>query len=359
MSPEIVSPAPAANASGRSPDRIASIDLLRGIAALAVVLFHYTTRYQQLHPDAPSLPFSFPYGHYGVTLFFVISGFVICMTIERCRTAQDFVVSRLSRLYPVFWVCALLTYLEVKALPFPHAEHTAGQLAVNLTMFHDYVFVRPIDGAYWSLSYELGFYLAILGLFMAGQIRRIEWFCWFWIAMTVVFHINQRWIPHPLHYLTVINSYGHLFAAGIALYRLHAGGFTWTRVLVVPAAAAVAAVTGTWTDFAAVSLCLLLVTAATLGWLDWLCNRYLLWFGAISYPLYLIHEVVGWSFLYRLYGAGVEPAVAMPLVLGAILLISEALHRWVEMPAMMSIRRRYKSGATGRIAAFSTARGTS
>ena len=64
-----------------SAPRLAQLDALRGIAALAVVLFHYTTRYDQLFGHAQSPALSFPYGYLGVNLFFMISGFVILMTL--------------------------------------------------------------------------------------------------------------------------------------------------------------------------------------------------------------------------------------------------------------------------------------
>jgi hypothetical protein len=66
--------------------RFRELNVLRGIAASLVVLFHYWTRYGQLYvPDNPPLlGFEFPDGIYGVYLFFMISGFVIFMTLRQC-----------------------------------------------------------------------------------------------------------------------------------------------------------------------------------------------------------------------------------------------------------------------------------
>ena len=81
-----------------NPDRIrAHVDALRGIAALWVVLYHYLTRYDQMfHGVEPSLldHFVFPNGLYAVYLFFMISGFVIFMTLRHCNGAADFITSR-------------------------------------------------------------------------------------------------------------------------------------------------------------------------------------------------------------------------------------------------------------------------
>lgn len=54
--------------------RILELDALRGLAALAVVLFHYTTRYDQLFGYSEPLAVNVSWGHYGVDLFFMISG---------------------------------------------------------------------------------------------------------------------------------------------------------------------------------------------------------------------------------------------------------------------------------------------
>lgn len=330
------------NQPDRSSDRIDAIDLLRGFAALAVVLFHFTTRYRQLHGGGESLAIEVPYGHYGVDLFFIISGFVITMTIARCRSVQDFLISRVSRLYPVFWVSALLTYVVGKLLPLPGVEHSVTQLLANLTMFNEFIHIRPLDSAYWSLTYELGFYLAIVALFATGAITRIEVFCWIWMAGALTFHLWSRWLPHPLHYMTVLHTYGHLFAVGIALYRMRSQGVTPSRWLLLPAAVLVQFAIGTLVDTLAIVICLALMGMALAGWLRPLCTPVLLWLGAISYPLYLTHELIGWTLLYRLYQTEIAPALAIGLVLTGMLALASLLHVTVEVPAMRWVRQRYK-----------------
>src|SRR5690606_6778553 len=85
--------------------RLGELDALRGLAALAVVAFHYTTSYAQQVGHLQPLGFGFTPGNYGVHLFFLISGYVIFMTLEHTRDGMDFVVSRFSRLYPAYWFC--------------------------------------------------------------------------------------------------------------------------------------------------------------------------------------------------------------------------------------------------------------
>ena len=76
--------------------RLVELDALRGIAAVVVVLYHLT----YWNDAAGQAPFSVFWGHYGVELFFIISGFVIFMTLAQARDLRAFAVSRVARLYP-------------------------------------------------------------------------------------------------------------------------------------------------------------------------------------------------------------------------------------------------------------------
>jgi peptidoglycan/LPS O-acetylase OafA/YrhL len=93
--------------------RVVELDVFRGVAALWVAMFHLTLRYDEafLHQPAPLKPLLD--GTYGVELFFMISGFVILMTLQRSRSWVDFAVHRFARLYPAYWLsvaCACLLH---------------------------------------------------------------------------------------------------------------------------------------------------------------------------------------------------------------------------------------------------------
>src|SRR5688572_29637953 len=92
-------------------DRIAELDLLRFLAAAAVVLFHATDWPTQTNLLRAAATFGFM----GVPLFFMISGFVILMTAQN-RSGLQFVNSRIARLYPSFWICVLLSALALTFL---------------------------------------------------------------------------------------------------------------------------------------------------------------------------------------------------------------------------------------------------
>jgi peptidoglycan/LPS O-acetylase OafA/YrhL len=90
-------------------DRLEALDLLRGIAILAMLIFHYSFRIAMTDGDVNEVTFAalvpyFKYGFLGVQLFFVISGFVIACSAEN-RTALEFGIARIARIYPGFLVC--------------------------------------------------------------------------------------------------------------------------------------------------------------------------------------------------------------------------------------------------------------
>src|ERR1043165_7322111 len=81
--------------------RLTELDVLRGMAAVWVLSFHYPNYYDRLFHPNKSVPL-FQSGAHAVNLFFIISGFVIYMTLAKTKKPMDFVVSRFSRLYPAY-----------------------------------------------------------------------------------------------------------------------------------------------------------------------------------------------------------------------------------------------------------------
>jgi hypothetical protein len=157
-------------------NRVEVVDLLRLLAALAVVFFHYTFRGSAGDDGFTTLslpalaPFT-KYGFMGVQLFFVISGFVIAYSAEN-RGAIEFGIARIARIYPCFIICMTLTFLLTLALGAPNFQtgltHWLANFVIAAPTLH-----RPfMDGVYWSLVYELTFYSWIFLLLTAGWFRK-------------------------------------------------------------------------------------------------------------------------------------------------------------------------------------------
>ncbi|MEJ1095812.1 MULTISPECIES: acyltransferase [unclassified Pseudoxanthomonas] len=331
---------------GTSPSsRVVELDALRGIAALAVVAYHYTTRYtEEIGHLGGSLP-SLLAGKYGVHLFFLISGFVIFMTLERARSAMDFVVSRFSRLFPGYWVALTITALVVYSVGLPQQALPWPDLLLNLTMVQDILGAEHLDGSYWTLQVELFFYVQMLFWFLVGQLKRIHWIIAGWLFLSVLNGVVTHRGGHLPYLVRELLILRHIpfFALGILFFRLRS--YSQERRL----------------NLAMIALCLLAIAIAeqpifllvatvscsiftlfVLGRLRFLNMRLFVFLGGISYSLYLIHQAIGFSVIYRLEHAGVSSLIACLLAAGASMGLAVLLSYGVEKPAMRWIRSNWQ-----------------
>jgi peptidoglycan/LPS O-acetylase OafA/YrhL len=151
-----------------------------------------------------------PWGARGVQLFFIISGFVIFMTLERTRSAMDFVVSRFARLYPAYWAAMYFTIAVVLISPVANYEpESLTQVLANITMWHSLFRIPHVDGAYWTLYVELWFYVSMLVLFVTGRLRQIE--LWLLVALAGAW---MWWLGILLH-----GDYGWSFRLSTAIHK--------------------------------------------------------------------------------------------------------------------------------------------
>ena len=130
--------------------RYLELDCLRGIASIAVVLFHFTFGYDNGLKSFNANHIYFTYGRMGVQLFFLISGFVILMTLDNSKNIKDFVISRFSRLYPSYWCSILFTviFISLFGAPFQLGKYTSSQICINFSMIQFLFKVKDVDGAY-------------------------------------------------------------------------------------------------------------------------------------------------------------------------------------------------------------------
>lgn len=334
--------------------RIAGLDVLRGVAATAVMLHHHAQYYDVLYPGRTPLAFDLGPGHFGVELFFIISGFVILMTIERKRTVLDFALSRTARLMPAFLAALLLATAILILRPMPPLDTpTPRQFLANLTMAPSLFGETDIDLPYWTLTYELVFYAFMAIALRLGLLRSVESIgllgvaigCLFWIVVDVQLHRRSA--------ILLLVQYSNFFLIGICLYRLSTGlarPITW---LALGGAIAVTALGGGERTFHTPGYIYLPVTAAftILVWLaagrygTWLAWPPLVFLGRISYPLYLVHVVVG----YQVIRIGVErdwstlQGVAAAALFSIVVAI--ALHHLVEIPSERWLRPMVKKPA--------------
>jgi peptidoglycan/LPS O-acetylase OafA/YrhL len=182
--------------------RLVFLDVIRGLAALCVFLEHTTeesTSFSLTH--RPFLFWSFRWfnlGRMGVAAFFLVSGFVIPYSLERANSLKSFWVSRIFRLYPIFWFSLLvivgfhLCGNDVIMGDYsPQSWDWKKVLLINATMLQQFVppalarymaiggdHVPNAIALYWTLTLELVFYVICSALFALGLNKRSVLFGW-------------------------------------------------------------------------------------------------------------------------------------------------------------------------------------
>lgn len=344
---------PASPPTGPRTARLGVLDALRFLAALSVVGFHFTGITPAWDGAAPAEldPVSrwAAYGAMGVPLFFVISGFVVLMTAWG-RDVPQFVASRVGRLFPAYWAAVVLAMLFAFVI-WPAGAVTMGQAPtkhdalVNLTMLQGALGVPDLNGAFWTLWTEARFYALVAVLILVGITRgRVIAFAALWpLAGALAENADAELLATVL-----ISDYSPYFAGGMLLYVLFRDGhdlLVWLLVGLQSLLALHFAVgfypvglpvaTGRPVSTAVVALisfgCFGLVALATLTRLNRSAARWLTVLGALTYPVYLVHEKVGF-FAIHVVRDGVSPWLALAAGTAASLACAAVLHHVVEKP---------------------------
>ncbi|GGU87733.1 acyltransferase [Streptomyces albospinus] len=358
---------PSAAPRGRGKEggaaRLRALDGLRLIAALMVAGYHYGGRSGDISrawggSPAHQFPYVsglFAYGCLGVQIFFVISGFVICLS-GWGRTLRSFVASRISRLYPAYWV-AILLVTAVFTLPWvAYKALSPSEVLTNLTMLQYPLGVHRVLGVCWTLWAEMRFYaLFALCVVLPGATRgRVVLFCAGWTLAAALAQSAHE----PFLNVVLMPQYAPFFIGGVGLYLLHRFGprdpVAWTIVLVSWLIGQHYAVAGLWHPasvhafsyrsaagiVAVVTAGFALVAAVALGKLHRANWRWLTVAGALTYPFYLVHEHLGWVVIHALHhGAGLPSYATLLLTVGLMLTLAWMMHRWVERPLTPRLRR--------------------
>jgi len=329
--------------------RFKELDALRGISALAIVLFHLSLR-------SPDSEFGFRVGVTGVDLFFMISGFVIFLSLNRISSVTEFVVNRCSRLFPTYWTCLSLTFGLQSVLFALQGHFKSGSLLVylgNLTMFQYYLKLPNVDGPYWTLIIELLFYISIASLFLFQKIKRIVPVFFFLIFFSVcVFTASVKWNLNLLPVFKLFPLLPHLplFLAGILFYKLKSDALTvketriyWLGIILCfVAKLLLATVGGTALGYisfnayaSALAVYFLIFTLFIRKHLTFLISRPTLFLGKISFAMYLIHQWMSSSLLmpWLKQHTPLNYWAAAALTLTTVLIVATLITYLIEIPA--------------------------
>ena len=338
--------------------KLNGIEAARGIAATFVVLYHAARHLNKIYVT-PVLMSVFQFGHAGIDLFFVISGFIILFVhyddIGRPVRLRRYIGRRLSRILPIYWVALALTI--ILSLGGGHGLPPLIDVAWSALLLPSHA--EPLLGIAWTLQFEIVFYTIFCIVIvnrMLGVTVLALWLCWivltkfdvsmggevppslygvynieFFCGMAVAYWLRNRTVlfPKPILLMGVILFAGTGIAENTGLIDGYAD---MSRLIYGPAAA------------------LIVLGAAAAGrgglmtvpiWLQTL--------GTASYSIYLFQFVfigVLWKLWLVLRFADTLPDIAsFPVLAIAGVAGGIAMSRLVEYPLMGLIRRISRPGA--------------
>jgi peptidoglycan/LPS O-acetylase OafA/YrhL len=390
--------------SKASDGRVMFAQHLRGVAALCVVWLHLGVSYwmgqgfvhHTMGVPQPSLVQAPPWwaqashwlqtfgagspyldlGAFGVALFFLISGFVIPLSLNRLGPAR-FLWARLLRIYPVYWGSLLLWPLcwTLAVIVFGHGvggrpELSAWQWVAHFFMVGDWLGLPPIDMVSWTLQIELRFYLVIAIFYNVVRRSRLRFVWMFWglalcagllnfglVRAGILPRLDPLWGFVLNQNLKQLAFVGYILS-GYVLYLYWKGhlprGSTLASILAVQVAFVLmmqlCGVKGSALKVLVLNQLLatgVFVCAMHVSW-RW-ANRSLNFLADISYPLYTVHLVVGWMGLALLSWAGLSPGFAMLAVFAIVILVAWGIHLMIERPTLHLLDRLKRSAGQGHL----------
>jgi peptidoglycan/LPS O-acetylase OafA/YrhL len=276
-----------------------SLDTIRGLAILLVIIGHYLkfAPYTAAGVKAGDLVTDF--GHGGVILFFLLSGYLIWVKGQE-QGPGIFLLRRFAKIFPAYWVNVAFVFAAGLAISFFPGFGWRDFLG-NLPMLQGSFGIVPLSGVYWTLIVEVKFYLLFAIVFFT-PLRRL-----FWLVPIAVAAANLG--------LAAVFGRGSTFLTYLPIFFVGAAIAASTRgkapawLIGALAAAAMANLAGAAAFRGPQAAAFLAVDAAVfllIHRLAW-SQRHLAWLGVISYSVYLYHTTLGYPLLERFgpaFGSG-------------------------------------------------------
>lgn len=345
------------------------LNILRGVGALLVVFYHYFVFFFSHQDFSASLllvqpvclpdPFylsfleslHFDLGHFAVSFFFLISGFLILPSLERYDSLKIFLVHKVFRLWPTYFICFSLGLLFMAFFhyignsPFPYDfEHVFAYYFWVRDLFH----FSYIDGSVWTLEIQIKFYILAALIWSVGRKNFLEKICIFTLVMSVLFFILYSSVNEDDSYwfylITVVRKnlkYDLLILLGTCLYALYQKKMSWTRTLVLAGCMLaffwsplfyspdLSKMIGYTTGFFLFSY-LILVHAKSFSPKGFLL-KFFTWASEISYPLYVGHVLPGYVLMYLAIEMGFNVYWGIGIALVYSLVMAEIVHKKIEV----------------------------
>ncbi len=338
--------------------RFYEIDLLRFISAMMIVIFHYTFVGHMLS-YAPDMKFEAVdqfsrYLYLGINFFFIISGFVIFMSAQDGQVKR-FIVSRVVRLYPAYWFGVIFTGLVIYFFSqYQSLQVALGQWLANLSMVQSVFDIANIESAYWTLWIELKFYGVILILIVFRVLKYITHLIFVTLVASIFWLTNVSAEVNP--FILAFPHWAGYFATGIVFYLIRRDGCNGYRALLLALSIVFIGVQNVkfvesmhvWYEVEFSISTVLCLNALFLSCFvviafkesnSFRTPKFLV-LGALSYPLYLIHQNAGYVIFNRLVHY-MDSKLLVVLITAMMLLLAYVIYRFVETPLASRLKTQF------------------
>lgn len=293
-----------------NPARIGGLDLVRFGAATLVMMFHLGVVSWSLPVLSPNFGIAnapqyselsfLRVGWVGVEIFFVLSGLVIAQSADG-NSAYRFLRSRMGRLLPAVWVCSTVLLAVVIIFDIEPSSTALPNYFRSMIIHRNGPW---ISGVYWTLVVEIVFYAAIFLLLAINAFRHVEKFAMLLGSLSAVYLIGVSFLGWHLISKHFLAQHGCFFALGILIWLCSAKGITFVRAVFC----------FSFLSAGVLEICMIANGAPLDGYAIWAApiiwlvsvgamyfsvvvgetgNKLTAQMGLMTYPLYLLHELIG------------------------------------------------------------------
>lgn len=327
---------------------IKNIQILRGIAANAIILFHLIVIEQRYGNGIPIMPSFFQFLSAGVDLFFVISGFIMATIISAGTTWKKFLFSRVTRIYPPYWFYTSIMLAAYFVAPAMLSRPEIPSFWRSYLLIPDHQF--PLLSLGWTLIHEMYFYLILTAILAFSLPLKKSLALWAGcIAVVPIFFSRKEMSPvfalisHPLTLEFILGA-----VVGLAV---RAGWNRFGRCGAIVAMGILCALSLWVTDFAqltdwqrsilGIPFALIVYSMAVIKTIPY--SKWAVALGNASYSIYLSHILV-LSTLGRIFTLAHADGLTAEIVYILLSILAANMfglisYKYLELPLIVRFRK--------------------
>ncbi|HEO8932587.1 TPA: acyltransferase [Serratia marcescens] len=273
--------------------QINSVQILRGIAALVVILYHTNHKTIHLGMQADNV---FSWGEIGVDIFFIISGFIMMLVTEKQISKLKFFKDRVTRIIPAYWTVTLIALIAFLLAP-SLVNSSGGETGVvqSFTLIKIPYDIKFLVQNGWTLTFEFFFYIILAFFINQERVRKLGFSLLAFIIIDMLFAtINkdaESFLNDPIKYEFIFGASLYLILSGTLREKLTGIAF------IIIAALSATSMSFTYTRTIEAGLPALIFVLTIISIERVLIShkdkvKPMLYLGEISYSLYLVHPFV-------------------------------------------------------------------